>query len=55
MLCKDTNCAEHVSVNTRPRQLHRGDQDMGTAISCTKCGRVAVMQAKQLAEVLLCI
>ena len=47
MLCKDTNYTENVSANTRPHQLHRGDEEMGTAISCTKCGRVAVVQAKQ--------
>ena len=46
MLCKDTNYTENVSAGTRPHQLH-SDEEMGTAISCTKCGWVAVMQAKQ--------
>ena len=41
MLCKVTHCAEHVSANTRPLQLHWGDREMGTAISCTKCSQVA--------------
>ena len=42
MLCnKVTHCAGHVSANTRPYQLHGGDREMGTAISCTKCNQMA--------------
>ena len=41
MLCKVTHCTGHISANARPHQLHWGDQDMGTAISCTKCGQAA--------------
>ena len=28
-------------ANTRPHQLHWGDREMGTAISCTECSQVA--------------
>ena len=41
MLCKVTHYAGRVSANTRPHQLRWGDQEMGTAISCTKCSQVA--------------
>ena len=41
MLHKVTHCAGRVSANTRPHQLRWGDQEMGTAISCTKCSQVA--------------
>ena len=41
MLCKVTHCAGHVSANTRPHQLHWGDREMGTAISCIECSQVA--------------
>ena len=41
MLCKVTHCAGCVSANTRPHQLHWGDWEMGTAISCTECSQVA--------------
>ena len=41
MLCKVTHCAGRVSANTRPHQLRWGDQEMGTAISCTECSQVA--------------
>ena len=37
MLCKVTHCAGHVSANTRLHQLHWGDREVGTAISCTLC------------------
>ena len=33
MLCKVTHCAGCILANTRPHQLHWGDQEMGTAIS----------------------
>ena len=33
--------AEHVSANTSPYQLYWSDQEMGTAISCTECSKVA--------------
>ena len=41
MLRKVTRCTGHVLANTRPHQLHWGDQEMGTAISCTECSQVA--------------
>ena len=41
MLHKVTHCAGRVSANTRPHQLHWGDQEMGTATLCTKCSQVA--------------
>ena len=41
MLRKITDCAGHVSANTKPHQLRWGDREMGTAISCTKCSQVA--------------
>ena len=37
MLCKVTHCTGHVLANTRPHQLRWGDQEMGTATSCTEC------------------
>ena len=49
MLCKVTHCAGRVSANTRPHQLHWGDREMGTAISCTECSQVAGLIQK-LAE-----
>ena len=39
MLYKVTHCAGRVSANTRPHQLHWGDREMGTAISCTECSQ----------------
>ena len=39
MLYKVTHCA--CSANTRPHQLHWGDREMGTAISCTKYSQLA--------------
>ena len=41
MLRKVTHCAVRVSATTRPHQLCWGDQEMGTAISCTECSQVA--------------
>ena len=41
MLYKVTHCAGYISVNTRPHQLHWGDQEMGTAISCIECSQIA--------------
>ena len=41
MFRKVTHCAGRGSANTRPHQLRWGDQEMGTAISCTKCSQVA--------------
>ena len=41
MSCKVTHCTRHVSANTRPHQLHWGDQEMGTAVLCMKCSQVA--------------
>ena len=41
MLRKVTHCAVSISANARPHQLRRGDWDVGSAISCTKCGQVA--------------
>ena len=41
MLCKVTHCAGRVSANTRPHQLHWGDQEMGTATSCIESSQVA--------------
>ena len=40
MLYKVTNCAGHVLANTRPHQLHWGDWEMGTVISCIECSQV---------------
>ena len=45
-LSKVNNYTGCVSANTRPPQLCWGDQDMGTAISCTKCSQVAVLIQK---------
>ena len=36
MLRQVIHCAGLVLANTRPHQLHWGDMEMGTAISCTK-------------------
>ena len=33
--------AGNFSVNTSPHQPHWGDQEMGTAFSCTECSEVA--------------
>ena len=41
MLSSYTNCAECVSANTRPHQLHWGDREMATAMQ-NKLGGVAV-------------
>ena len=41
MLYEVTHCTEHVSANTRPHQLHGGDWEMGTAISCIECSHMA--------------
>ena len=41
MLCKVTHCTGHILANTRPHQLHWGDWEMGTVISCTECSQVA--------------
>ena len=41
MFHKVTHCAGGVSANTRSHQLRWDDQEMGTAISCTKCSQVA--------------
>ena len=41
MVYKVTHCTGHVFANTRPHQLCWGDQEMGTAISCTKYSQVA--------------
>ena len=41
MLCKGTHCVGHLLANTRSHQLRWGDQEMGTAISCTECSQVA--------------
>ena len=30
-----------ISANKRPHQVRWGDQEMGTAISCTECSQVA--------------
>ena len=46
MLCKVTHCTGHVSANTSPHQLRWGDQEMRTAISCTKCSQVAGLTQK---------
>ena len=46
MLCKNGQCAGCVSTNTRPHQLHCGDQEMGTAISCMKCSQVVGQNSK---------
>ena len=48
MLHKVTHCAGRVLANTRPHQLHRGDQEMGTAISCTECSQVAGLIQKSV-------
>ena len=47
-ICKPTCFAKsptahpgRVSANTMPHQLHWGDWEMGTAISCTECSQVA--------------
>ena len=40
MLYKVTHCAGHVSANISPHQLHWGDREMGTAISCTERSQV---------------
>ena len=34
---KVSHCAGCILANTRPHQLYWGDQEMGTAISCTAC------------------
>ena len=39
MFYKVTHYAGCVSANTRPHQLCWGDQEVGTAISCTKCSQ----------------
>ena len=41
MLCKVIHCAGRISANTRPHQVRWGNQEMGTAMSCTKCSQVA--------------
>ena len=41
LLYKVTHCAGQVLANTTPHQLHWGDWEMGTAISCAKCSQVA--------------
>ena len=41
LLFKVAHCAGCISDNTRPQQLHWGDQDMETAISCIECSQVA--------------
>ena len=46
MLYKVTHCAGRVSANTRPHQLHWGDREMGTAISCTECSQMAGLTRK---------
>ena len=38
---KVTHCVGCVSANTRPHQLHWGDQEMGTAFSRKKCSQMA--------------
>ena len=43
MLCKVTG---HIFANTRPHQLHWGDREMGTAISCTQCSQVTELIQK---------
>ena len=45
---KATHSAGRVSANTRPHQLHWGDREMGTTISCTKCSQVAYVHANVL-------
>ena len=46
MLCKVTHCAGRVLANTNPHHLCCGDQEMGTAISCTKCSQMAGLSQK---------
>ena len=38
MLCKVTHCVGCVSDNTMSHQLHWGDWETGTAITCTALG-----------------
>ena len=46
MLCKVTHCTGRVSANIRPHQLHKGDWEMGSAISCIECNQMASLVAK---------
>ena len=39
-LDKVTHCAGPILVNTRPHQLHWGEQEMGTVVSCTECSLI---------------
>ena len=33
-------------ANTRPHQLHWGDQEIATAIACTECSQIADLPPK---------
>lgn len=43
---KITHCAEHISANTTPHQLHWDDREMGAAILCIKWGQMACLIQK---------
>ena len=40
---QDISC---ILANARPHQLYRGDQEMGSAISYTKCSQIAELVHK---------
>ena len=48
MLCKVIHRTGRVSANTRPRQLHWGNREMGTAISCIECSQMAGIVQKSV-------
>ena len=48
MFCKVIHRTGRVSANTRPHQLHWGNQEMGTAISCIECSQMAGIVQKSV-------
>ena len=46
MLYKFTHCVRYILANTKPDQLHWGDREMGTAISCIECSHMPDLNEK---------